>query len=75
MDKNINLLQLLENLAEKMKIQDEQERAEDPVAYAKKWNSFFKSLDEKLRKESEKRKELYDSIQMSDEKARRRFTI
>ena len=35
MDKNINLLQLLEDCAEKMKIQDERERAEDPVAYAK----------------------------------------
>ncbi len=75
MDKNINLLQLLENLAEKMKQQDEEEKSKDPVAYAKKWNSFFKELDEKLRKESEKRKQLYNSIQMSDEKARRRFTI
>lgn len=75
MDKNINLLQLLENLAEKMKIQDEQERAEDPVAYAKKWKKHFEDEAILMKERSKEHKELHDSIQMSDEMYRRRFTI
>ena len=41
MDKNINLLQLLENCAERMKIQDEKARAKGPIAYAKKLKKYF----------------------------------
>ena len=75
MDKNINLLQLLENCAEKMKIQDEQERAKDPVAYSKKWRKYFEEEAILMEKRSRENKELQDSIQMSDEMYRRRFTI
>lgn len=75
MDKNINLLQLLENLAEKMKIQDEQEREKDPVAYAKKWKKYFEDEAILMKEKTKERKELYDSIQMTDEMYRRRFTI
>ena len=70
-----DLLQLLENCAERMKIQDEQERAKDPVAYAKKWKKYFEEEAILMEKRSREHKELHDSIQMSDEKARRRFTI
>ena len=41
----------------------------------KKWREYFKHETEFLNKTSEERKKLYESIQMSDEKARRRFTI
>ena len=75
MDKNINLLQLLENCAEKMKIQDEQERAKDPVAYSKKWRKYFEEEAILMQERSKEHKELHDSIQMSDEMYRRRFTI
>lgn len=75
MDKNINLLQLLENCAEKMKIQDERERAEDPVAYAKKWKKYFKDEAISMEKRSREHNKLRDSIQMSDEMYRSRFTI
>ena len=75
MDKNINLLQLLENCAEKMKIQDEQERAKDPVAYSKKWRKYFEEEAILMQERSKEHKELHDSIQMSDEMYRIRFTI
>ena len=75
MDKNINLLQLLEDCAERMKIQDERERAEDPVAYAKKWKKYFEEEAISMRQRSKEHKELHDSIQMTDDMYRRRFTI
>ena len=75
MNKNINLLQLLEDCAEKMKIQNERERAEDPVEYAKKWKKYFKEEAISTEKRSREHKELHDSIQMTDEMYRRRFTI
>lgn len=62
MDKNINLLQLLENLAEKMKIQDERERAEDPVAYAKKWKKYFEDEAIEMEKRPREHKELHDIV-------------
>ena len=58
-----------------MKIQDEQERAEDPVAYAKKWKKYFKEEAILMEKRSREHKELHDSIQMTDEMYRSRFTI
>ena len=57
MDKNINLLQLLENCAEKMKIQDEQERAKDPVAYSKKWRKYFEEEAILMQERSKEHKE------------------
>lgn len=75
MDTNINLLQILENCAEKMKQKDKEEREKDPVAYAKKWKKYFEDEAILMQERSKEHKELHDSIQMSDEMYRRRFTI
>lgn len=55
-----------------MKIQDEQESAEDPVVYAKKWREYFEEESILTEKRSREHKELHDSIQMSDEMHKRR---
>lgn len=52
---------------------DEELKLKDSVAYAKKLKKYFEA--EVLLKKSEERKKLYKSIHMSDEKARRIFTI
>ena len=47
----------------------------DPVAYAKKMEEYFKEEAISMEKCSREHKELHNSIQMSDEMHRRRFTI
>lgn len=71
----IEKLKILENLAENFQKADKELKDKDPVAYDKKWREYFKHETEFLNKTSEERKKLYESIQMSDEKARRRFTM
>ena len=71
----LDKLKVLENLAEKFQKADKELKEKDSVAYDKKWRDYFKHEAEALQKKSEERKKLYESIQMSDEKSRRRFTI
>ena len=75
MDKNINLLQLLEDGAERMKQKDKEEREKDPVAYTKRWKKYFEDEAILMEKRAREHKELHDSIQMTDEMYRRIFTI
>ena len=65
----------LENCAERMKQKDQEEREKDPVAYAKKWKKYLEDEAILMRERSKEHKELHDSIPMTDEKYRQRFTI
>lgn len=73
-DKTI-ILELLQNCAEKMQQKDKEEREKDPIAYNQKWKKYFQDEAIMMEQRSKERKELYDSIQMSDEMYKRRFTI
>jgi ribosomal protein L9 len=58
-----------------MKQKDQEEKEKDPLAYAKKWKEFMNEQAILIQERTKEHKELHDSIQITDEMYRKRFTI